>query len=219
MMLAFAISPQIAIAESDSDHDHDHDDHKHEQEAHVHGLAELTLALEGNILEISFESPSANIVGFEYKAKTDEQIAAVKNAKSILESPNKLFTFNGTTCSIKGASADVSALLSGNDHSDHDDNKDEHEHDKHDDHSDHDEHKDGHEHDMHDDHSDDGKAAHSEVDASYQFSCANGSQLQAISVNLIDLFPAIEKIKAMWVTDTKQGGSEVKASSKLITIR
>ena len=38
-------------------------------DGHVHGTVELTLAQEENILHISLESPAANIVGFEHKAK------------------------------------------------------------------------------------------------------------------------------------------------------
>ena len=40
----------------------------HAEEAHIHGLATLTLALEGNSLEIEFESPAANLVGFEHRS-------------------------------------------------------------------------------------------------------------------------------------------------------
>jgi len=53
-------------------HDHDHEVLQHS--AHLHGHAELTLALEGRALEINLASPAANIVGFEHKATSSEQL-------------------------------------------------------------------------------------------------------------------------------------------------
>ena len=50
---------------------------------HIHGLAEATIALEGKVLEIGLQSPASNIVGFEHKARTKEQIDKVQQAKNI----------------------------------------------------------------------------------------------------------------------------------------
>ena len=43
-------------------------------EAHVHGMSDLTIAVEGGEIEIEFESPAMNIVGFEYKAQSARDI-------------------------------------------------------------------------------------------------------------------------------------------------
>ena len=67
-------------------------------EAHVHGLAHLTLALEGNVLAIQFESPAGNLIGFEHKAKTEQEIQKVTQAKQVLSATDKVFTFHGTEC-------------------------------------------------------------------------------------------------------------------------
>ena len=90
--------------------DHDGDDH-HQQEAHLHGLVEMTLAIEGNTIELNLESPAANIVGFEHPASTPEQQASVTRAKTILDMPAQLLTFIGTHCEAITQEIDVSAVL------------------------------------------------------------------------------------------------------------
>jgi hypothetical protein len=42
--------------------------------------------------------------------------------------------------------------------------------------------------------------SHSEITAHFEYDCAQDEELNTINVNLIDHFPTIEKIKAMWVT-------------------
>lgn len=163
------------------------------QDAHVHGLAELTLALEGNDLEMRLESPAANIVGFEHKASTAEQRRIVDKAKAILESSQQLFSFFGTSCTLKKAHADFAAVTGSN----------EHKHHRHDDHHHHDEDKD----------------THSEITAAYHFDCQQGSKLTSLSVNLFDHFSGFEKINVMWLTDTKQGAAKLTTASKTLHLR
>lgn len=90
----------------------------HSHEAHEHGVAQLTLAIEGNVLAIEFESPAANLVGFEHKARTQEEIKQVKQAKDILNSPEALFSFIGTNCIAQKTTADVSGVK-GDAHNEH----------------------------------------------------------------------------------------------------
>jgi hypothetical protein len=104
---------------------HNHSD-KHPElakQAHLHGTAQLTLALEGNTLKISLESPAANIVGFEHKATSDKHIKAVEEAKASLEASG-LFVFSGSDCSLKQAEVDMSSVIEqGRQHRDHDDDE------------------------------------------------------------------------------------------------
>lgn len=184
---------------------HNHkQDHNHEvviQETHLHGYAEITLALEGNTLEINFESPAANIVGFEHKIISKEQLQLLDKAKLILESPAELFTFSAGNCSLTQMDANFSALLSPL-------VKDEqHKNDKH------------HGNSHHDGAHKAPKDSHSEITAGYKYDCPQGAKLNTIGVNLIHRFPRIETIKAMWLTDNKQGAVELTATSNLIQIR
>ena len=61
--------------------------------------------------------------------------------------------------------------------------------------------------------------SHSEITASYEYDCLQAQNLGAISVNLISRFPRIEKIRAMWLTDVKQGAVELTSKFNLIRIR
>lgn len=61
--------------------------------------------------------------------------------------------------------------------------------------------------------------SHSEITASYEYDCLQAQNLGTISVNLISRFPRIEKIRAMWLTDVKQGAVELTSKFNLIRIR
>ena len=173
----------------------------HAEEAHIHGLATLTLALEGNSLEIEFKSPAANLVGFEHQAESAKEKQAVKAAEVILGSPATLFSFAGNGCQLKDVEVDISGLLE-EDHDDHG-----HHHERH--HSSHDDHK------GHSDKSD----SHSEIKAHYHFSCNQEKQLESVSTALFSQFPGIENINAMWVTDTVQGSKILAPNSAEFSLR
>lgn len=173
----------------------DHGDHHQQQETHLHGQVEMTLAIEGNTIELNLESPAANIVGFEHSASTPEQHASVNRAKSILDSPEQLLTFIGTGCKATRQEVDVSAVLAAED--------DDHKEEAHD------------EHDEHDEHGE----THSEISARYQFHCAQGAKLTAIKVQLFDLFPGIETVRAAWVSDSHQASAMLTADSITINLK
>ena len=190
LVIMFSVALQ-AGAES-AHHDHDHD--LPQQDAHLHGYVELTVALENSGLEIHLESPAINIIGFEHKATSKAQLQTIERARQTLEAPAKLFSFNGGDCALKRATADFPALTEHHAHHD-----DEHEHNK-------------EEHDT-------DEESHSEITAHFEYGCAQDKEINTITVNLIDHFPTIEKIKAMWVTDVKQGTVELTAKSNIIRLR
>ena len=190
--------------------DHQHQQHKHTTQhqhgAHVHGLAELTVVIEGNILEINLQSPGANIVGFEHRATTTEQIRAVEKAKTALEAAAKLFVFIGNSCQLLRADADVTAIVKPVAHQQHKNHR-EHSHE--------------HEHEHEHEHKNEpGKEdTHSEITAFYRFNCQQDSTLTAIGVNLFEHFPAIEELHVMWIANNQQGAVTLKAKSNTMYIR
>ena len=173
----------------------------HAEEAHIHGLATLTLALEGNSLEIEFESPAANLVGFEHQAESAKEKQAVKAAEVILGiTCNAIFIFWQRLSVKRCGSGYIRA-----EEEDHDDHGHHHEHH----HSSHDDHK------GHSDKSD----SHSEIKAHYHFSCNQEKQLESVSTALFSQFPGIENINAMWVTDTVQGSKILAPNSAEFSLR
>lgn len=184
----------------------------HSLDAHVHGLSELTIAMEGNRLNIQFESPAMNLVGFEYKATSKKDIAAVKNAESLLGQPDTLFVFSGADCQLIQTSADTSALVEqDHHHKTHKEHNDHHGHENHDEHNGHDNHKDDDDHNDHE--------SHSEIVAYYSYSCKNLSKLSSIKIALFEHFSGIHKINAMWVMDSKQGSATLSASNPTVILR
>lgn len=174
-------------------------------DAHVHGLSELTIAMEGDSLEIQFESPAMNLIGFEHKATSNKDIGTVKKAESILSQPESLFLMSGANCRQIKTTVDISSLIEEHDH--HAEPHKDH-HDDHDDHKDNDNHKD------HDDHE-----SHSEMVASYSYSCKELTKISSIKVALFDVFPGIHKINTMWVMDSKQGSATLTAKIPTATFR
>ena len=72
-----------------------------QQSAHVHGIATLNLAVEGDELEIEFVSPAGNIVGFEHEAVTAAERRAIRDAIEQLMKGNELFDLPlAASCSL-----------------------------------------------------------------------------------------------------------------------
>ena len=83
------VSPGAATEEK-----HDHDQEHHQHDAHVHGIATLNLALEGEEVHIEFHSPAANIVGSEHVPSSEADHAVLNQAVARLKNGDPLFHFN-----------------------------------------------------------------------------------------------------------------------------
>jgi hypothetical protein len=175
-------------------------------DAHVHGLSELTIAMDAKSIEIQLISPAMNLVGFEHKATSKQDIAAVKKAELILGQQDSLFLIAGGDCEYLSTSIDSGDLLESESH-----------HEKHDDHDKHNDHDDHEKHDDHDDHDghDQGET-HSEMVASYSYTCKDSSKLSSLTVGLFTSFTGIHKINTLWVTPSKQGSNMLSAKNPTI---
>ncbi|MFT7009818.1 MAG: hypothetical protein ACJAXJ_004372 [Colwellia sp.] len=169
-------------------------------DAHVHGLSEMTMAIEGEILDIQLISPTINLFGFEHKASNKKEITIVNNAKALLSNTAALFSFSGGGCSLINTVIDVSGLIKLDEN--------EHEHQPKDNKK------------SHDDHSDQEASHenHSQVVANYRYHCEEIATLSAITALAFDQFSGINNIHAMWITDTKQGVVTLSAERKIIRL-
>ena len=172
--------------------------------AHVHGLSEMTIAIDEEILDIQLISPTVNLFGFEHKASNTKEITLVNNTKALLGNTGSIFSFSGGACTLVNTYIDVSGLIN------FDENKHEHQpqhQPKHDIKSDDDHsiHKESHE-------------SHSQVIANYRYNCEEASTLSTITVLAFEQFLGIKKIRAMWITDTKQGVVTLSAERKIIRL-
>ena len=186
----------------DEAHD-DHDDEHREHGAHVHGAAELTVALIDGQAEIMLETPAFNLVGFEYAPNTDDEKAAVAAATETLETGKWLSLTDAAGCSL--ASADVDNTMAEGDHDEehHDEEGHDEEGEEHHDEEGHDEEGEKH-HDEHDGE----KETHSSFFVTYTFNCSSLDSLESLDATMLfSSFPNFEEINAQWINDTQQSAA------------
>ena len=218
-----------------------------QQSAHVHGIATLNLAIEGDELGIEFVSPAGNIVGFEHEAVTEAERRAIRDAIEQLRKGNELFDLPlAASCSLHvaevehGHGAEEKREDGHGQDAEHDDG-DEHGHASEEEHGTHcgheAKHDDGDEHGhdgeegdthygheaKHDDgdeheHADEEGDTHSEFHVRYRCEC-NGSAIETIGVRLFEYWPRIEAIRVQALTPDGQFGGVAKADAPVIRLR
>ncbi|MBT0627192.1 DUF2796 domain-containing protein [Pseudomonas fluorescens] len=197
LALPFALLP-LAVA-------HAHDDHEHEHGslgAHEHGVGRLNAVLDGQALELEFDSPAMNLVGFEHQASTPADKAKVAAARKSLENPLALFNVPKAAGCVLSTQELNSPLFGDKPEADHDDDDDD------------------------DDHATDGKGAaahehhhdHSEIHAHYQFTCATPTALSNLDLTQVfKTFPATQKIQVQLIGPSGQQGVEATAQAATLT--
>ncbi|ATG41615.1 DUF2796 domain-containing protein [Phaeobacter piscinae] len=174
-----------------------------ELDAHEHGVGTLNIAIEDTTVSMEFEAPGADIVGFEYTAKSEADISAVNAALASLSSPLQLFAVpDSALCSMVDAHA---ALAGGEEHEDHADEHahEEHEHEEHD--SDH--------NDSHAEH-----AAHSEFHANYTLDCAKPEALSNMTFAYFTAFPHAQSVDVQVIKSTGARAYQVDRNAPVLNL-
>ncbi len=84
------------------------DDGRAELGAHEHGAGVFNMAMEDNTVAIELEAPGADIVGFEHKARSDADRAAVQKARTILgDLKNVAELPEAARCELKSADVEL----------------------------------------------------------------------------------------------------------------
>lgn len=195
------LSSALCFASGDGEH--------RQHGAHVHGIAQMNLAVEGSNVLLELASPAMNIVGFEYMPSSDEDRHAVHEAAEKLEDGGSLFEFSRAAgCTLVTAEIE-SPLLADEHHEEHPD-KDSYG-------KDHDEksHDEEHDHSAAEAH---GRGEHSEFEARYQFTCSSPEKLKSLTVNLFTAFPGFEEIQTQVLTNSRQTGAELTAKNNRVDL-
>ena len=172
---------------------------------HEHGVGELNIAIDGSLAEFEFMLPGADIVGFEYEAKSDEDLAKIENALLVLENYENLFAL---TKNSKCVLADLDYHLSGEEHDEHaDEEHDEHADEEHDEHAD----------EEHEEHAD--EESHTEFYAKYSFKCDNIKQLDKVEFSYFKTFPNSSELEVQFVSDIGSNAFEVEADKPAIILK
>lgn len=170
IIVVMATGPLLSTIQAGEHHHHD---------AHVHGVAHLNVALEGNDLYIELTSPAANIVGFEHDPRTQNQEGAVQEAiKQLKKGPRLFIQSSGAACQMVEAKVDTD--MEG--HNGHDTEPEY----------------------TNQSHKADAHSSHAEFVAEYHFVCKKPEKLAQMDVKLLEIFPGIEHIVVQLLTETKQ---------------
>lgn len=179
-----ALAPLSILA---NEHQHKHHEHKQSLAAHVHGLATLDIALEGQRLELHLNSPAMNIVGFEYQPNSAADKKTVADAERTLKNEQLLFKLSSDAqCALSSVNIE-NDLTAG--------------------------HAEEHDHTTHDD-KHDAEHQHSDIQVSYTFNCANPHKLKSIDLaGFFTAFPLTEKIHLQLITAQTQQGAQMSVST------
>ena len=190
---------------------------------HVHGQGQLLIAQDQQDWQFQFVLPAIDLLGFEHKPQSPQQIQHVSDVIAKVESGADFLQLPDS-CNLGHVSHELADWLAVNAvHSDHSGAaKDHTKHNTHSDHSDNPNHHDSHDHNPshgHDpshDHSHDhnhGQQKHQALDIrlTYQFSCR--AVPDWVNIRLFEWVHSLNSITAQWITDTKQGALDLSASS------
>ena len=160
---------------------------------HEHGVGELNIAIEGNAIDFEFFIPGADIVGFEYEAKTESDIALVNAALEKFGNFDNIFSLpESSNCNLVNSEIGVNQ---DDDHDEHDD------------------------HDGHDEHDDHNEEAHNEFVAHYSFNCENIKEIDRISFPYFTNFPNSGELEVQFVSEKGSTGFEVEGDEPFIDLK
>ena len=173
-----------------------------QMDAHEHGVGQLNIAFDGDKIAMELHAPGADIVGFEYAAKSAEDRAAIDTAVATLARPLDLFAFpEAAGCSVVQASA---GLESDEAHDDHDDHKDE-------------SHTESEGHDDHEDHAED--AGHTEFHAEYLLTCADVAAASEITFAYFETFSNALEVEVQVLLAGGATAFEVERDTPVLDLR
>ena len=171
-------------------------------DAHEHGRGTLNIAIEGARLTMELEAPGADIVGFEHKAKTEQQKAAIETAEQQLMEGEGLFKLPAAAGCVLGTS---SAALEGEAHDHAHDGKDQGKgHGK------------GQGH--HDGKADQAGSEHSGFRAEYVYECKSPASLSSIVFDYFNVFAGAQKLDVTVITPKGQSKFEVSRAKPRIDL-
>ena len=156
-----------------------------QKDSHEHGAAKLMMVMEGEKLQIEFEVPSENLIGFEHFPKSQSNRKNFNKAIKILSDPSKLFSIPiKAECLLVGMNISQSLFS----------NEEEH----------------GHE-DEHGQDESEKSEIHSEFKSNYNWNCLHLDEIDSFGTQLMSFFPRIEEIRVSWISHNSQGSLELES--------
>lgn len=175
------------------------------QEAHVHGVAQVFIAQEGNEVQWEFHSPAYNVLGFEHEPHSDAEKAALAQLNTHLTDMPLLLLANchehAREVSLPWGAAKTKKSAQAHDHHNH------HQHD----------HKHHHQHD-HDRAQDEShERGHADVSVTGRFHCSQ--PIASVELPLLTHFMGIEQLQVIWFTDDGQRSVNLQRPNTRVNLR
>jgi hypothetical protein len=167
------------------------------QSAHEHGVAELNLVREGQVVQIEFSSPGANLLGFERMPATSEEWMLLATVAEDLETAIWLLGEQLDGCDMRIEAMEIpsfSAGAGGHDGHDH-----------------------GVAHEDHEDHDEAEHIDHVDFRVQYTFECA-GSLPSQLVITAFASFPAIERINTQLIIAGRPGFNELTVNASALSL-
>jgi len=165
------------------------------QDAHVHGVAELNIVREGQVVQIEFFSPGENLLGFEQMPAAAEEWIRFATAVEDLETSAWLLGDQMADCDMRIEAMEVPSFAAGGDGHEGHDHGDEHE-------------------DQEEELAED---AHVNFRVQYLLDCSR-TVPSNVQITAFQHFPAIERITTQWIIDGRAGFSELTARAPVIEL-
>ena len=173
--------------------------------AHEHGISALNIAIEAPLVVMEFHAPGADIVGFEYAAKSDADLAAISAALKTLEAPLDLFVLpKAARCAVQAVQVELESDV------DHGANEEDHQgHDAHTEvgHQDHDDHND------YDEEKHAASSGHTEFHAEYSLICSNIEALTQIDFAYFEVFPNSKQVALQLISQSGARAFDIKSGA------
>ena len=151
---------------------------------HFHGVIQLGIVIEDGTVAVSLTAPLSDVIGFEHEPENEDQIKVAEQAAVLLTDANAMFALpEAAQCEASEVSVDGPQYIrlpvagEGEHHSDHIDS-----HHSHDDEPSHD--------------------GHSDIVASYQWTCEDARALDSLELRFADEFANIETVEIQIITAT-----------------
>lgn len=191
------------------------------QSAHVHGHAEMAIAVESDgRLQIELTSPAYDFYGFEHAPRNDEQRATIEAADTTLRQGATLFSLIDGNCTFDtaGVSRDQDDAHDRHHHDGHN-HENGHDHEAHHDHHAEHHHEDSHDHEDHHEHhaeheGHEAEETHGNVRVTYSGRCAAPARISGIATTLFTAFPQLERVDGVFLSEQRQLAFELTPSQE-----
>ena len=149
-------------------------------DAHVHGMAEINIAVEGNKADVEFRAPAENIMGFEHEAKSESDKKKRDAALRTLQTKmSQMVLFDPKlSCQFSDAKTAVVEEKEGKTAQEPKDQKK--------------------------------AGEHREVRATWSVACDKPLAGSRVTFGVTKVFPEIHEINIQVLSDTKQSGATIK---------